>query len=589
MKKYIILFSVIVAFLLSGCTDLFDPQDENERDLDGIYEDAAFAEGLLLNGYIRLPTGGWSFNDVATDDAVTNDKFNDYSRMATGLWSQSFNPTDRWSGCFAAIQYLNILLDETDDIKWSTRNEVVSILFNDRFKGEAYGLRACFMYYVLQAHAGVGASGDLLGIPIITERLDKGGLDYNMVRSSFKECVDQIYKDLDEAEKYLPLDFEDIPDGGDLPGKYDHLELTREDYNRVFGKENRQRITSRIVKGIRAKVSLLAASPAYASANAATWEDAANHAGEVLALIGGISGLAQGGGKWYYPDDIWGELNNIGQGINPPEILWRVNIEENRSLEEEHFPPSMYGRGRVNPTQNLVDAFPMKNGYPKDHAQSGYNPKKPYENRDPRLQRYIIVDGSKLGPSGTVINTLTGSGDDATNQISTSTRTGYYMRKLLREDVIVNPMNPNVQKHLTPHIRYTELFLAYAEAANQAWGPDGTGQFGYSARDVVAAIRTRAGIDSQDGYLASISGKEAMGELIKNERRLELCFEGHRFWDLRRWEKDLTESAKGVRLVEDNYVVTEVERRAYRDYMKYGPIPYTEVLKWSLLEQNKGW
>jgi hypothetical protein len=163
------------------------------------------------------------------------------------------------------------------------------------------------------------------------------------------------------------------------------------------------------------------------------------------------------------------------------------------------------------------------------------------------------------------------------------------MRKLLREDVNLNPANTNTQKHYVPRIRYTELFLAYAEAANEAWGPDGKGTHQYSARDVIAAIRKRAGIQS-DNYLASITTQDDMRKLIRNERRLELCFEGFRFWDLRRWKADLTEAAKGIKITDNTYeLLPTVENRVYKDYMSYGPIPNMEVLKFNNLVQNKGW
>ena len=227
------------------------------------------------------------------------------------------------------------------------------------------------------------------------------------------------------------------------------------------------------------------------------------------------------------------------------------------------IPPSLYGNGQVNPTQNLVDAFPMANGYPiTDAANSGYDPANPYANRDPRLTRYIVVNGSTL--AGKTINTSTNSGDDAVDYLKTSTRTGYYLRKLLREDVNTDPTSLQGKKHYSVHIRYTEIFLIYAEAANEAWGPDGRGSHAYSARDVIAAIRNRAKITQPDNYLASISSKDDMRELIQNERRLELCFEGFRFWDLRRWKKDLTEPARGVRITDNNYVVSDRGKKAIR-------------------------
>ena len=194
-----------------------------------------------------------------------------------------------------------------------------------------------------------------------------------------------------------------------------------------------------------------------------------------------------------------------------------------------------------------------------------------------------------MGPSDSPIYTEVGKTDDGINAISTSTRTGYYMRKLLREDVNLNPVSSQKQVHYYPRIRYTEIFLNYAEAANRAWGPDGVGEHGYSARDVVAAIRKRAGIDQPDGYLESIDSRDKMEELIRNERRLELCFEGFRFWDLRRWEATLTDAAQGVRIMGTLYNDITVENRVYQPYMNYGPLPYEELLKWDQIQQNKGW
>ena len=174
--------------------------------------------------------------------------------------------------------------------------------------------------------------------------------------------------------------------------------------------------------------------------------------------------------------------------------------------------------------------------------------------------------------------------------MSNSTRKGYYLKKLLRQDVNANPNQIADQEHFETHIRYTEIYLNYAEAANEAWGPNGSGKFGYSAKDVIAAIRKRAGITQPDGYINSINDKETMRKLIQNERRLELCFEGFRFWDLRRWKEDLTESVKGVRIsLSGEYSYFEVEKRNYNnDYMHYGPVPNNEVVRFDI-QQNKGW
>jgi starch-binding outer membrane protein, SusD/RagB family len=305
---------------------------------------------------------------------------------------------------------------------------------------------------------------------------------------------------------------------------------------------------------------------------------AATEAGILLDSIGGVSGLASGGIKFYDAD---GDITN-------PEIFWRGNFGNSNNREAANFPPSLFGDGRVNPTQNLVDAFPMKSGYPISDGASGYDPANPYANRDPRLAAYIIYDGNKLGSK--VIETDMSSPVDGLNKVvDYSTRTGYYLAKLLRTDVNLNPSSVNTRRHFYTHIRYTELFLIYAEAANEAYGPDDANTAGFTAREVIQAIRQRAGITQPDNYLASITTKEQMREVIRNERRLELCFEGFRFWDLRRWKEDLTEPAKAVAIDNGTYNIMEVENRLYPAHAIYGPVPFSETIKYEGLLQNEGW
>jgi starch-binding outer membrane protein, SusD/RagB family len=578
-KKLLVL--VVIGMLFAGCKkNILSPLDDNHRTLEDIYKDPYYAEGILMNAYTRLPTNGYSFSEVATDDAVTNDKGSQLLYMATGAWSAANNPMDQWNNSYTAIMYVNLFLREVDSVNWFSTNKDLRVLFNDRLRGEAYGLRALFLLNLLQAHAGYSTSGELLGVPIITEALEPNS-DFSKQRNTFSECIQQIYTDLAEAEKYLPLDYGNV---GQVPSKYSGIKL--EDYNRVFGNFNRQRVSARIVKAIRAKAALLAASPAYnPQGDMAKWEAAANDAGEVLKLNGGLNGLDPKGGLFYTANNV--NPLNLETGVDQKEMLWRGSIVQSNNLEQNNFPPSLFGNGRVNPTQNLVDAFPMANGFPVTDPASGYVAIDPYANRDPRLRNYILVNGGTMS-NKTIWTKSDNPTNDAVNVLPTSTRTGYYLRKLMREDVNLNPNSTSVQKHYPVHIRYTEIFLAYAEAANEAWGPEGTGSYGYSARDVIAAIRKRAGIAQPDNYLASITTKEGMRQLIRNERRLELSFEGFRFWDLRRWKENLTEQAKGVLITNNTYNVQPVENRQYSDFMYYGPITLTEVMK-ANLQQNKGW
>lgn len=584
-----ILFLVWTFLALAACEDVFEPAIENNRDLESMYDEPTFAAGLLYNGYTRLPTNGWSFSEMATDDAASNNTDNDYSKIATGQWASNFNPLNQWQNSKAAIQYLNLMLSEVDKVTFSD-DSVVNVMFRDRIKGEAYGLRALFMFHLLQAHGGT-AGGELLGVPIVLEP-EGTDSDFNQSRATFEECMQQLYSDIEKAIELLPLDYEDIGDESAIPAQYLERGAAVDDYNRVFGKVVSLRMTERIARAVRAKAALQAASPAFSQGNTATWADAANFAAEVIDLNGGVGGLAPEGVTWFANTDV---IDGIGSGDNPSEILWRANIEGSSfDIEEQNYPPTLYGDGLVNPTQNLVDAFPMANGYPiSAQPASGYDPSNPYQNRDPRLNQFIIVNGSEAGPNNETIQTAVDGGtNDGLNQVETSTRTGYYMRKLLREDVNLDPSSVNGQRHVKPHIRYTELYLIYAEAANEAWGPMGAGSSGYSAYDVIKAIRARAGVgvDNGDAYLESIKGDQiAMRALIRNERRLELSFEGFRFWDLRRWNEDLTETAKGVRIQGGNHQIIDVENRIYDDYMMYGPVPYSEISKFGALQQNTGW
>lgn len=162
-------------------------------------------------------------------------------------------------------------------------------------------------------------------------------------------------------------------------------------------------MSGRIALAFRAKTALLAASPAFAEGSSATWSEAADYNGEILDLIGGVSGLAAQGHTWYKNA---AEINDLTGGSNPPEMIWRNGKDATAySLEQAQFPPSLFGSGQVNPTQNLVDAFPMANGYPISSSESGYNSQDPYANRDPRLSLYIVVNGTVMGNDSKTIDT----------------------------------------------------------------------------------------------------------------------------------------------------------------------------------------
>ena len=593
MKKILNILTLAVAALaFTSCDDLFEPAIENNLGLDYMYNNAGYAEGVLGNAYTRIPCSSFPFSEVGTDDAVSNDPTNNYRKIAAGSWTSDNNPTERWRDCRAGITYVNLFLSKADKVHWAD-DEVAAGMFKDREMGEAYGMRAMFMYYLLQAHGGFDAQGNLLGVPIVTAAEDVNS-EFNVPRNTFAECMKAIYDDCQKALELLPTNYADISSDAQIPAKYKGASTGQ--YNRVFGSIFNGRMNGAIVEAFRSKAALLAASPAF-QASGAKWEDAANYAAQVLDRIGGVSGMDKNGWTWYGNTN---EIDGLSNGACPKEVLWRGEKSSNNDWETNNFPPSLYGKGLINPTQNFVDAFPDKNGYPITDPNTVYKDTIPYANRDPRLSAYVVLNGGKVGVNNTAINTNADAKDskdntklnkDGINHFSgSSTRTGYYLRKLLRQDVNLEPTATSKQMHYTPRIRFTEIFLNYAEAANEAWGPTGNGGHGYSAYDVIAALHNRAGVGN--GYLESIkTDKDKMRQLIRDERRIELSFEGFRFWDLRRWNAPLTEKAMGMSINSTNktYTPVDVETRDYKEYMNYGPIPYSEVLKFNQLQQNKGW
>ena len=588
-----ILSVVLMGVALASCDDLFEPAQENLKDVSSMYGDASYAQGILGNAYILLPYSNSPQTDLATDDAVSNDQTNSYLQMATGAWSSQNDPTSQWKNRLNAIQYVNIMVANADKVAWST-DEGLQRLFSDLFKGDAYGMRALQMFYLLRAHAGmVDGVNEMMGVPIIRE-FQEAGADFNQPRATFRACIDSIMVDIDRALELLPYEYEDVTDDNAVPEKYKRYYISAGKYTRAFGYHQKGKINGMILRALRAQVALFAASPAYAQYSGVTMEQAARYAAELI----NTKEMPADGYKWFANTT---EIGGLNKGYNSSESIWQTNVSERHSLEGDFYPPSINGLGRCNPSQNLVDAFPMTNGYPITDSRSGYNPQAPYADRDARLAAYILYDGQTIGSGNTTI--ITGTyGDNNVNglnyTVGYSTRTGYYMRKLLRPDVNLNPSNITNQKSYDARIRWTEMFLDYAEAANEAVGPNvAVAGSKWTAKSVIKSLRERAGICAgvDDPYLDECAqNKDKMRELIRNERRLELCFENHRFYDLRRWQVDLNklnETVKGAEISAPNagFKTIDVEQRNYKQHQFFGPIPYSEILKYDALQQNSGW
>ncbi|WP_203235067.1 RagB/SusD family nutrient uptake outer membrane protein [Mucilaginibacter terrigena] len=266
----------------------------------------------------------------------------------------------------------------------------------------------------------------------------------------------------------------------------------------------------------------------------------------------------------------------------------------NVDLEELFQPPSRTGKNGAFPLQGLVDAFPMKNGKAITDPTSGYNPQDPYTDRDPRLDFTVIRDQTPLqnrlvsgfSPINIYQGTYKGvsTGPDA---VYIGTSTGYYTNKMLSPNAVSQDFQHRTNRVL-PLIRYAEILLDYAEAANEYNGPSGDV---YAA---VEAIRQRAGLSPYQ--LPTGLNQEQMRLAIQNERRIELAFEEHRFWDVRRWkiaEQTDNIQTKGMEITRNGnaatYKIFNVRKRNFRTAMYLWPIPQSEVAKSPELIQNPGY
>lgn len=515
--------------------------------------------------------GEYNFNDsYATDDAVTNVTSNSAISMATGGYTSRLNPLNVYEESYLAFLQINTFIENIEKVKFAWKGAEVDIaernaLYYKKLVGEAHALRAWWGARLLQSHGGLGANDILLGYPIVLKPISDPKLA-KLPRNTYAECVKQIFDDCDMAISNLPTKWTDT---GLTPNQI-----------KVIGAYNVNRINGLVAMGIKSRVALLAASPAFASGSGVTMQQAAQMAANAMKAHIGITGLNAADLEFYKLGYVVPLTLNEGR-----EALWFSSIVTTGSLsssrESNYYAPSLYGKGQINPSQNLVAAFADKDGYPIS-VSAIYAAASPYANRDPRLSKYIAYNGTVTYGGKTITTT---SGDDAIAAKPTSTRTGYYLRKLLDESVSLTPGAVQGKPHTFVRMRYTEILLNFAEAANEAVGPDGIVE-GFTARAVVNAIRTRAGIAST-AYVATLD-KAGLATLIRNERRVELCFEGFRFWDIRRWmDMDkLNEAVKGINPV--TFETFEVEKRVYEPYMIYPPIPYSETLVYDIV-QNKGW
>lgn len=514
MKRFI--FIIILAVSLGSC-EFLDPRPIQDQTSDDLWSHATYGEGILTTAYADLQSSFPVNMDYYTDNAVPNTP--GANNLALGSWTVHNNPLGNWDDCYKNIRYLNLFIENAQDLIYKVSDSYKDSVLNVHRMGEAYFLRAWYQWQLLRDYGGY-ANGEsaALGFPIVTRVLEQGD-ELDLPRNTYEECVEQIANDCDSAIKVLPLDY--------LNGTDEYTGLL-----------NRGRGSALAAMVMKARMYLYAASPAFSSPDQAKWQRAAEAAAEAIEAAGGLTDL-----------EDFGNFNNA----TSPDYIWIYPTDVGNGMEWSYYPPSLYGEGYCNPSQNLVDAFPAKDGYPIE-TSSVYKSSVPYNKRDGRFERFIFFNQDNY--NGTYIKTVEGGADAPGGLSQQGTRTGYYMKKLLSKNVRLTPGDVTTDVHFYVFMGKNELYLNFAEAANEAYGPTNA-SLGFSAVQALQKIRSRAGIDSdpsaegyQDSYLdeEASKGTEALRAVIQNDRRVELCFEGHRFWDIRRWNTSLNHTIKGVRI-----------------------------------------
>lgn len=542
----IYLWSLIL--LCCSCNKNFlDPANPGAITDDDVWKDQNLIE-MYVNGLYNSRPGYDYLNtlDNITDEARNNYPNYDPNRILVGQWDQVSNPMDNW-GTYASIRSANEFLARIDGAT------AVDEASRQRMKGEVRFLRA-FLYFDLVIRYG--------GVPIIDkpQGLDD---DLEVSRNTLDECFDFIDKELDAAIADLPAD------------------------------AARGKATKGAAMALKGRVALFYASPFYNKANDnGRWKKAADACKAVIDLH-----------KYsLYPDlnKLW-----LEKGVNPESIFEvQYKLPEKQHGWDSGLKPLALANnnaGQLSPLQELVDAFPMKNGKGIHEPGSGYDENNPYAGRDDRFYAFIAYNGSTMkgtqtGPPVKEITLEIYKGGRDYDAVPTAkvynTITGYYTRKATNPDnTIYNSGIGSDQPWI--ELRYAELLLDYAEAQNEYLAvPDG------SVYDAVNAIRERAGITAV--IPAGSLSKDSMRNLIRNERYVELCFEKKRYWDIRRWNlaSALLNGKKytGVVITKqpDNtftyeYVPVDARPNVFQPKMNYMPIPQTEITKNRNLEQNPGW
>lgn len=557
MKPFIIF--CFAAVLLSAC-DYLDQKPLEYWQPEDVFVDGDRAGQVLHAAYNFMPAGFNSlgaFLAVATDDAAHVNWSNPVYKISHGFVTE-MNPVDNyWYSGYIGVrrtlyfeEYIHLLQN------WPGETEVQVQARKKIWIGESKALRALFYFELIKRYGGV---------PLIERTYTLNDPEISTIpRSSFAACVDHIVGLCNDAA--------------------DSLAVTP--YGSNFG-----RMTKGAALAIKAKTLVYAASPLFNRAadpvlgytdgdTKRRWEDAA------VALKAVIDLKNASGAPVYTLFDNYERLFTVAPNNNK-EYIVSTGYPKSHSLETLLYPPSLLGSGTNCPSQNLVAAFEKVDGTPVDMASPGR-----YEGLDPRFYATVVYDGATLGARGTIRISDENSQDAIEKIINRSTVTGYYLRKFLDPSIDLSATTPGNTFHIFPVIRLADIYLLYAEAMNEAYGPDQANGMELTAADALNLVRLRAGMPAY-----TTASAVEMRDKIRNERRVELAFEDQRYFDLRRWklaETYLNRPLSGLRIAGDGANNTAEEftvdsQRKFDPKMYYAPIPYSEMQLNLSLVQNPGW
>lgn len=573
----------VSALTLTSCEDMFgdflDKQPSNELTEAQVFNDWSTTMQFHFDTYNFLRHGAGrierSWLDAATDLAGTSfsnggvrSTFNIGNYYGNAGESELVNT---WEHYYRAIRKCNMLLTRIDSVPKAAD------LSNEKYetdklnyKSEARFLRA-FFYWEMFLRYGP--------IPLVTDVLDPNGdlLSHYTTRPTVKEyVVDFVLNEIAECEAGLmPFD-----DG--------------------IKAANAGRISQPMARALYSRIMLYMASDRYREASGITWGQAALASKSFIDDFGGNYELFQApNAKEAYTNAI---LRTTYEGQNKEVIFFRNDEKINWEDIVDDTPVGEGGNGGLSPSQNLVDMYDMADGSspftgydetgapvygssltPDINETSGYNDASPWSNRDPRLSATVLYHGENWGDG--VINVIKGRRDNPIGNVNASP-TGYYARKYIPENIL-DAAHTGTSYRNWIIIRYAEILLNYAEAMNEASGPS------IEVFNALDAIRHRAGISGNMADRTDLtSSQENMRHFIRKERTVELAFEEHRFWDVRRWnvaEKALSRPIYGVEVTTEGSVLRKVAQvRVFENRMYLYPIPEAEVWKTDI-DNNPGW